>query len=132
MIPLLTTALPAIFSFMKSDKKKLADEAGVEEGMFDGVMGVIENYLTKDERAQKFWAEQMDNARKHDIATFDINDKFINRMRSSVRPVVTFVALAWYIYARVNDITLTSEDYAIVGGILAFWFGFRPFEKRKL
>ena len=130
-MPLLATALPAVFSFLRSDKKKLAEKAGVDEGVFDGVAGVIENYLTKDERAQKFWAEQMDNARKHDIATFDQGDKFINRLRSSVRPIVTFVALAWYVYARLNNIPLTSEDYAIIGGVLAFWFGFRPFEKRQ-
>jgi len=39
--------------------------------------------------------------------------------------------MAWYIYARLNDIPLQAEDYAIIGGIMAFWFGFRPFEKGK-
>ena len=131
MIQFIGPALQAAFLFMKGDKKNLANKAGVDEGAFDSVIGAVQDYLTKDERAQKFWAEQMDNARQHDIATFDQGDKFINRLRSSVRPIVTFVALAWYVYARLNNIPLTQEDYTIIGGVLAFWFGFRPFEKRQ-
>jgi len=44
---------------------------------------------------------------------------------------VTFAAMSWYLYARTQGIELTQEDYAIIGGVLAFWFGFRPFEKRR-
>ena len=104
---------------------------GVPQNAVDGVLDAFEAFATKDERAQKFAAAQMEKARQHDIATFDKTDIFTNRLRSSVRPLTTFVAMSWYIYARLNNIPLTAEDYTIIGGILAFWFGFRPFEKRR-
>ncbi len=75
--------------------------------------------------------DKFNNARKHDIATFDKNDLFSNRLRSIVRPICTLIAISWYVYARANEIPLGKEDYAIIGGILAFWFGFRPFEKKR-
>lgn len=75
--------------------------------------------------------EAVQQAREHDIQTFDPNDRFSNRLRSSVRPVITYTAMAWYIYARVTGYGLTHEDFAIIGSVLAFWFGVRPFEKMK-
>ena len=101
------------------------------ESIVSKVLGAVEDYANKDERMQAFLAEQINKARSHDIATFDKTDKFSNRLRSSVRPLTTFAAMAWYIYARLNEIPLQAEDYAIIGGIMAFWFGFRPFEKRQ-
>jgi len=131
---MIQTVLPIIgglLGLFRGNKKGIAAQAGVEVGVVDKVIGAVEYYATKDERYQKFVADQIENARAHDIATFDKTDRFSNRLRSTVRPFVTFSAVIWYIYARVNEIVFTSEDYAIVGGILAFWFGFRPFEKKR-
>lgn len=75
-------------------------------------------------------AEQLKSARMHDAQIFDATDKFSNTLRSSVRPIITIAAMGWYIWARANGVPLEGEDYAIIGGVLAFWFGFRPFEKR--
>lgn len=119
-----------LFSLLKGDAKQIAQDAGVEEGVISKVLGAVETYATKDERLQAFLAEQIDKARQHDIATFDKTDLFSNRLRSSVRPLVTFAAMTWYIYARVNNIPLQAEDYALIGGVTAFWFGCRLFEKR--
>ncbi|MBI1362718.1 MAG: hypothetical protein GC134_01935 [Proteobacteria bacterium] len=104
---------------------------GVAQDATEQVVSALEAFLHKDEEAAKLTADYMDQARKHDIATFDAQDRFANRMRACVRPACTFVALCWYVYARANGIELQPEDYAIIGGILAFWFGFRPFEKRR-
>lgn len=130
MIQLATTVLGGLFGLLKGNTKSIASEAGVDEGVVGRVLGAVEAYATKDERMQAFLAEQIDKARQHDVATFDKTDLFSNRLRSSVRPLTTFAAMAWYIYARLNDIPLAAEDYAIIGGVMAFWFGFRPFEKR--
>ena len=124
-------AITGLFSLFSGAASSISKGIGVDEGIVTKVIKGIEHYASKDERVQKFWAEQMQNARKHDIATFDKTDVFSNRLRSAVRPFCTMVALLWYVYARSNEIPLGQEDYAIVGGILAFWFGFRPFEKRK-
>lgn len=131
MIQLATTVLGGLFGLLKGNTKSIASEAGVDEGIVGKVLGAVEAYATKDERMQAFVAEQIDKARQHDIATFDKTDLFSNRLRSSVRPLTTFAAMGWYIYARLNDIPLAAEDYAIIGGVMAFWFGFRPFEKRS-
>lgn len=131
MIQIATTVLGGLFSLFKGNTKSIANKAGVDESVVGKVLGAVEDYANKDERMQEFLAEQINKARQHDIATFDKTDKFSNRLRSSVRPLTTFAAMAWYIYARLNDIPLQAEDYAIIGGIMAFWFGFRPFEKRR-
>lgn len=120
-----------LFSLIKGGTSSIAKETGVDEGIVSKVVNAVEAYTTKDERAQKFLAEQMELARQHDIATFDKDNVYVNALRSSVRPLVTFSAMGWYLYARVNGIELLEEDYAIIGGVLAFWFGFRPFDKRK-
>mgnify|MGYP000038208815 CR=1 FL=1 len=129
MIQIATTVLGGLFGLLKGNSKSIAGKAGVDENIVGKVLGAVEEYANKDERMQTFLAEQINKARQHDIATFDKTDKFSNRLRSSVRPLTTFAAMAWYIYARLNDILLQAEDYAIIGGIMAFWFGFRPFEK---
>mgnify|MGYP005686751617 FL=1 len=131
MIQIATTVLGGLFGLLKGSSKSIAGKAGVDESIVSKVLGAVEDYANKDERMQAFLAEQINKARQHDIATFDKADKFSNRLRSSVRPLTTFAAMAWYIYARLNDIPLQAEDYAIIGGIMAFWFGFRPFEKRQ-
>lgn len=131
MIQIATTVLGGLFGLLKGNSKSIAGKAGVDESIVGKVLGAVEDYANKDERMQAFLAEQINKARQHDIATFDKTDKFSNRLRSSVRPLTTFAAMAWYIYARLNEIPLQAEDYAIIGGIMAFWFGFRPFEKRQ-
>lgn len=131
MIQFIAPVLTTIFSLLKEDDANIAKSAGVSPNVLNKVTHVIEGYLTKDEKMLQLSAELMQQARQHDIETFDKHDKFSNCLRSCVRPIATFVALFWYVYARLHDIPLASEDYAIIGGILAFWFGFRPFEKRK-
>ncbi|MFT7433691.1 MAG: hypothetical protein ACI9TY_001330, partial [Alphaproteobacteria bacterium] len=106
-------------------------KAGVSEDVMSKITDVLTDFVTKDEKALQMTMAYMQEARAHDIATFNKDDILANRFRSVVRPVCTFLALWWYVYARINEIPLQQEDYAIVGGILAFWFGFRPFEKRK-
>ena len=127
----LMSMITGAFTLLSAAKKNLAKEAGVDGETFDKVSGAIEKFMGKDERMQKFLAEQVESARQHDMATFDKSDKFSNRLRSSVRPIITFTAFAWYVYARYTGIDLTQEDYAIIGAIMFFWFGARTFEKRS-
>lgn len=124
---MLPALLPLVGSLVGGFVKKKGKGLGIPEGVGEA----FNEYLTKDQKALEQINGFVENARKHDIATFDKTDKFSNRLRSSVRPLTTFAAMAWYIYARLNDIPLNAEDYAIIGGVMAFWFGFRPFEKAK-
>jgi hypothetical protein len=131
MIQYITPLLGSVLSMLQKDRQHLAKSAGVSENVVEQVTEAMQRYLSEDERLLKLSDDIMRQARQHDIETFDRQDRFSNRLRSVVRPISTFVALAWYVYARLNDIPLVSEDYAIIGGVLAFWFGFRPFEKRN-
>lgn len=131
MLNIVAPLIGGLFDLLKGNTKDIAQTTGVEEGIVGKVLGAVEAYATKDERLQTMVAEQLDKARQYDISTFDTNDLFSNRLRSCVRPLVTFSAMAWYIYARLSGVVLAVEDYTLVGGIIAFWFGFRPFEKSK-
>ena len=126
-----TSILGGVFDLLRGNTKQIAESSGIDEGVVGKVLGAVEVYATKDERMLTLVAEQVDKARQHDMSTFDKDDLFSNRLRSSVRPLVTFAAMIWYIYARVAGIPLGGEDYAIIGGVMMFWFGFRPFEKRQ-
>ncbi len=119
-----------VLTVLSAGKRTIARGAGVDEGTVSAVLKGVDAYLSKDERARAQLNDFVKDARAHDISTFMKEDLFSNRLRSLVRPVVTFAAMGWYLYARSHGITLTQEDYAIIGGVLAFWFGFRPFEKR--
>jgi hypothetical protein len=73
---------------------------------------------------------KIDKARDSDAALNSLDlPRFVNVLRGIVRPVITLTAFFWYVYARATNVPMGAEDYAIVGGIMAFWFGFRPFEK---
>lgn len=100
------------------------------DGTVRKAVDTVSNYLGKDERILDAANKQIDSARKHDTSITATAGVYIKALHSSVRPVITYVAFAYFIYAKLNDIVISDYDYAIIGGIIAFWFGFRPFEKR--
>lgn len=118
--------LPALFGLFKA--RGVQD---VEGSLLDKIEAAFTAFVGEDTDAQKLITQSIADARDADAKTFDPSIHIINAMRSSVRPVCTFMAMSWYVYARVKGVALTPEDYAIIGGIIAFWFGFRPFEKTK-
>ena len=67
----------------------------------------------------------IDKAREHDKASYGTHwsGRVVDFFRGMVRPVITFTAFAYFIYMRVNGFELPENDYYIIGGILAFWFG---------
>ncbi len=123
--------LEIIISAVQEKKSDIAKAAGVSGSVVEKVGKAISVHLEKDERLLVKAAEEMEKARQHDIVTQVKDIPLVNLVRGLVRPVITFVAMGWYVYARMENIPLQQEDYAIVGGVLAFWFGLRSFEKRK-
>lgn len=101
---------------------------GVPETTVGKVGAAVENYLTRDERVLQADYDETERARRHDV-DMGIRVPAIDVLRGLVRPVITLTAFFWYVYARVSGIEMMAEDYAIIGGVVAFWFGFRPFEK---
>lgn len=115
---------------LRSNKVEVAKQTGVSEDAIGKVGDAVESFLTKDERALQAMMAEIDKARAHDTAmNATAMPPVVLLLRGLVRPLITLTAFFWYVYARAAGIALGSEDYAIIGGILAFWFGFRPFEK---
>ena len=130
MMAILAPILTSLLSAINLNKDDLAKKAGVSTSSIQKVSSVLHEYLSKGEKLMQLEQEFMNKAREHDIKTFVEGNNLVNSLRSLVRPICTFVSLAWYVYARVHGIELIAEDYAIIGGVLAFWFGFRPFDKK--
>lgn len=126
IIPIVSTVL----SLLKDNREEVAQNTGVPSSKIQNIVTVFESMLGKDEKLLMQIEEQVERARQHDIQT-QVNEPVVNVFRGLVRPVITFIAMGWYVYARVYNIPLNAEDYAIVGGVLAFWFGFRPFDKNR-
>ena len=121
-----------VVELLRENRETYAEESGVEPAVIDKVGEAIQIHLTKDERQLQRLALEIQNARDFAVQTQVKGHWLVDLARGLVRPVITFTAMGWYVFARVNDIALQPEDYAIVGGILAFWFGMRPFEKVKI
>ncbi|MBI1308712.1 MAG: hypothetical protein GC129_02490 [Proteobacteria bacterium] len=129
-IAYLVPLLAGLIEVFRSRKADVAKDSGVSETVVGKVGDAVEAYLMKDEKAMQVLMGEIDKAREHDTAMNSVPmPPVVNLCRGMVRPVITFTAFLWYVYARVAGIDLGAEDYAIVAGILAFWFGFRPFEK---
>jgi len=126
MFKILTAGLvgKALSSFAKSKK-------GIDLGLNDEIVKAVSEYLERDVKLEKEILSQFESARDHDLNMANKNSNIINNIRGIVRPVCTFIAFAWYLYAKINNIILTVEDYTIIGGILAFWFGFRSIDKKS-
>jgi hypothetical protein len=134
-MPLIHAALPvlgAVADYMLSRKADVAKQTGLPEETIGKVSAAVSDFLTQDERAQAAVMAEIEKARQHDVALGENTPPIVALLRGLVRPVITLAACFWYIYARMAGIELTVEDYTIIGGIMAFWFGFRPFEKGTL
>ncbi len=122
--------LSVVNSLLEERKADVADKTGLSVETVGKVSGVVGDILTKDEKMMEAVMAEIDKARSHDAAMAAVNAlPVIGVLRGLVRPVITLTAFFWYVYARCTGVPMMAEDYAIVGGIMAFWFGLRPFEK---
>lgn len=129
MINAVLPVVKVLLEVFRNRQGDVARDAGVSKDAVSRIGQVVESYLTQDERALASVYAEIEKARQHDVATQDRSDPVVNLLRGLVRPLITLTAFAWYVVARAQGVELNGEDYAIIGGILAFWFGFRPFEK---
>ncbi|MFZ2587887.1 MAG: hypothetical protein WAZ18_07220 [Alphaproteobacteria bacterium] len=130
---LISVGLPivgALMDVLRNRKEDVAKGTGVSVDAVGKVGDMLQDYLSRDEKAMAVVMGEIDKARQHDIATSAKAPPIVELLRGIVRPLVTLCAFAWYVLARMMDIPLSAEDYTLIGGIVAFWFGFRSFEKR--
>jgi len=53
----------------------------------------------------------------------------VKSIRALVRPSIAYLNTAFYIWAKLNSIPLTTQDYYLFYGVYAFYFGLRTAEK---
>lgn len=132
---LLSVAMPivgTVVDVLRLNKADVAKAVGVSPDAVGQVGDMLQDYLSRDEKALKAVMDEIDRARQYDVATSAGAPPIVVLLRGVVRPVITLTAFIWYVIARLDGVALTSEDYALVGGIVAFWFGFRSFEKNQV
>jgi hypothetical protein len=97
-------------------------------------------------------AQMTEAALKHDEKVLERADTWVANYVGTVRPTVTYIFvfelvainawIAYYIYSRpslvtsmddlirVSDIIFSSDEMAMLGGIIGFWFGSRGWSKK--
>lgn len=129
LLALIVPVFAALFGYLKGNTGTIARQTGLSEDVVGKVSSAVQDYFTRDQKAIETVMAEVDKARVHDTAMSAHEPPLVALLRGIVRPLITLTAFVWYVYARATGVVLGAEDYAIVGGILAFWFGFRPFEK---
>lgn len=136
----LTTILPALLRLFEMKSEYAHKERLLELQMEAASRGLEFKMDIEDIRAD---VREGESLRAHDLALD--GGKFLNTLRASVRPVVTYVMFIMFVVVKmaaayvmiqsgVNIPTMLiaiwdGETMAIFGSIVGFWFGSRSIEK---
>jgi hypothetical protein len=108
--------------------------------------------IRTDQIAMQTDAQMTEAALKHDEKVLEKASTWVVNFVGTVRPVVTYIFvlelcainawIAYYVYSRpslvtsmddlirVSDIIFSSDEMAMLGGIIGFWFGSRSWAKK--
>lgn len=108
--------------------------------------------IRTDQIAMQTDAQMTEAALKHDEKVLEKASTWVVNFVGTVRPVVTYIFvlelcainawIAYYVYSRpslvtsmddlirVSDIIFSSDEMAMLGGIIGFWFGSRSWSKK--
>lgn len=157
---LLISGLPKVLDFFqdKSDKKQELElvriqterELALAERGFIAQQRVEE--IRTDQVAMQADAQMTVAALDHDKKIMDKASKWVVNYVGTVRPTITYLFvleliainawLAWNIFTipslvssvgdleRVSELIFSSDEMAMLGGIIGFWFGSRGWQKK--
>jgi len=108
--------------------------------------------IRTDQVAMQSEAQMTEAALKHDEKVLEKASQWVANYVGTVRPTVTYIFvfelcainawIAYYIYSRPNlvmsmddlirlsDIIFSTDEMAMLGGIIGFWFGSRGWAKK--
>jgi hypothetical protein len=108
--------------------------------------------IRTDQIAMQTDAQMTEAALKHDEKIMEKASTWVVNFIGTVRPIVTYIFIfelcainawiAYYVYSRpslvtnmddlirVTDIIFSSDEMAMLGGIIGFWFGSRSWAKK--
>ena len=156
----LASVLPQVLSFFqnKNDKKQELDlarlqterELALAERGFIAQQKIEE--IRTDQVAMQSEAQMTVAALDHDKKVLDKASKWVVNYVGTVRPTVTYLFvleliainawLAWNIFTmpgliasvgdleKVSELIFSSDEMAMLGGIIGFWFGSRGWAKK--
>jgi hypothetical protein len=157
---LLISGLPKLLDFFqnKADQKHELALANIQVQMQLQMMAQgfaaqerMEEIRT-DQVAMQAEAQMTEAALKHDEKVLEKASQWVANYVGTVRPTVTYIFvfelvginawIAYYIYSRPNlvmsmddlirlsDIIFSTDEMAMLGGIIGFWFGSRGWNKK--
>jgi hypothetical protein len=157
---LLISGLPKLLDFFqnKADQKHELALANIQVQMQLQMMAQgfaaqerIEEIRT-DQIAMQSEAQMTEAALKHDEKVLEKASQWVANYVGTVRPTVTYIFvfelcainawIAYYIYSRpslvmsmddlirLSDIIFSTDEMAMLGGIIGFWFGSRGWSKK--
>jgi hypothetical protein len=157
---LLISGLPKLLDFFqnKADQKHELALANIQVQMQLQMMTQgfaaqerMEEIRT-DQIAMQSEAQMTEAALKHDEKVLEKASQWVANYVGTVRPTVTYIFvfelcainawIAYYIYSRpslvmnmddlirLSDIIFSSDEMAMLGGIIGFWFGSRGWAKK--
>ena len=157
---LLISGLPKLLDFFqnKADQKHELALANIQVQMQIQMMAQgfaaqerMEEIRT-DQIAMQTDAQMTEAALKHDEKIMERASTWVVNFVGTVRPVVTYIFIfelcainawiAYYVYSRpslvtnmddlirVSDVIFSSDEMAMLGGIIGFWFGSRSWAKK--
>ena len=157
---LLISGLPKLLDFFqnKDDQKHELALARVQVEMQLQMMAQgfaaqerMEEIRT-DQISMQTDAQMTEAALKHDEKIMERASTWVVNFVGTVRPVVTYIFIfelcainawiAYYVYSRpslvtnmddlirVTDVIFSSDEMAMLGGIIGFWFGSRSWSKK--
>jgi hypothetical protein len=102
--------------------------------------------IKSDQIAMQTQTQERLGMYKHDMKIGEGASTWVINLRSSVRPVVTYIFVAllvvvdiagiWYAYstgvafAEAMDMVFSDDEMAILAAIISFWFGSQAFNKK--
>lgn len=157
---LLISGLPKLLEFFqnKADQKHELALANIQVQMQLQMMAQgfaaqerMEEIRT-DQIAMQSEAQMTEAALKHDEKVLEKASQWVANYVGTVRPTVTYIFvfelcainawIAYYIYSRpslvmsmddlirLSDIIFSTDEMAMLGGIIGFWFGSRGWAKK--
>ena len=155
LISFLAGGLPKILEFFQ-DRQDKSHELEIIKMQTERELALAAQGFIAQERIEEIRTDQValqaqsdtiQAALKHDAKLADGASQWVIDLRSSVRPIVTYIfvlelliiniaAMWWAIntgvdFALALDLVFSDDEMTIVSSIVAFWFGTQAFAKKR-
>ena len=155
LISFLAGGLPKILEFFQ-DRQDKSHELDIIKMQTERELALAAQGFIAQERIEEIRTDQValqaqsdtiQAALKHDAKLADGASQWVIDLRSSVRPIVTYIfvvqlvciniaAMWWAIntgvdFALALELVFSEDEMTIVSSIVAFWFGTQAFAKKR-